>query len=247
MNFSKDRVFLVANRLLLAVSVCPAYCTFCTREEQIGPPTEAADKNPPKKKWADAFAYIESQPDLQDIVVSGGDTYYLLPDQITLIGERLLSMPNIKRIRFASKGLAVAPARFLDESDGWVDALIGVSNLARRVGKTVALHTHFNHTNEISWITRRASRKLLEAGVTVRNQTVLLRGVNDSVEEMSKLIRQLGEAHINPVSISLCFDPLVTESPHLTIRDDSTMSISATWSRKLSTDERLCRRFWTSR
>jgi lysine 2,3-aminomutase len=109
-------------------------------------------------------------------------------------------MPNIRRFRFASKGLAVAPTRILDESDGWVNTLIDVSNNAKRAGKAVALHTHFNHPNEISWITQQASQKLLEAGVTVRNQSVLLRGVNDDVETMSRLIRGLADNNIIPVS-----------------------------------------------
>ncbi|GKT83052.1 kamA family protein [Colletotrichum tofieldiae] len=136
---------------------------------------------------------------LEDIVVSGGDSYYLAPHQIELIGDRLISMPNIRRFRFASKGLAVCPSRILDPNDPWVDALIAVSNKARKARKAVALHTHFNHPNEISWVTEEASQKLNEAGVVVRNQTVLLRGVNDDVETMSTLIRKLANNNIVPV------------------------------------------------
>lgn len=159
-----------------------------------------ASLKPTRKRWEDAFAYIESQPGLHDIVVSGGDSYYLQPDQLRLIGERLISMPNIKRFRFASKGLAVAPMRVLDESDGWVNALIDISNKAKKAGKSMAFHTHFNHPNEISWISRDASQKLFEAGVMVRNQAVLLRGVNDDFETMSTLIRDLADNHVFPVS-----------------------------------------------
>jgi lysine 2,3-aminomutase len=142
---------------------------------------------------------MESQPGLQDIVVSGGDAYYLNPDHIREIGERLIGMPNIKRFRFASKGLAVAPARVLDESDGWANALVDISNKAKRAGKAMAWHTHFNHPNEISWITSAASQKLFEEGVMVRNQTVLLRGVNDDLETMATLIRKLADNKIFPV------------------------------------------------
>jgi lysine 2,3-aminomutase len=112
-------------------------------------------------------------------------------------------MPNIKRFRFASKGLAVAPTRVLDESDGWVNALIDISNQAKTAGKAMAWHTHFNHPNEISWITSDASQKLFEAGVMVRNQAVLLRGVNDDFETMSTLIRQLADNNIFPVCTSI--------------------------------------------
>lgn len=68
------------------------------------------------------------------------------------------------------------------------------------MGKAMALHTHFNHPNEVSWVTELASRKLFEAGVTVRNQTVLLKGVNDEVETMSHLIRTLANMNVLPVS-----------------------------------------------
>jgi len=188
----------------LATSVCPTYCMFCTRSYAVGADTDTVSKaslKPTRKRWEEVFAYIESQSGLHDIVVSGGDSYYLQPDQLRLIGERLISMPNIKRFRFASKGLAVAPTRVLDESDGWINALIDISNQAKKAGKAMAWHTHFNHPNEISWITREASQKLFEAGVMVRNQTVLLRGVNDDLETMSGLIRGLADNNIFPVSL----------------------------------------------
>lgn len=109
-------------------------------------------------------------------------------------------MPNIKKFRFASKGLAVSPTRFLDPNDDWTNALIYVSQQAEKAGKRMALHTHFNHPNEISWITEKASKRLREAGVTVRNQSVLLKGVNDDVKTMGTLIRTLSDTlRIQPV------------------------------------------------
>lgn len=148
-----------------------------------------------------AFDYISSQEGLHDIVVSGGDAFYLPPDALEEIGNRLISIPNIRRFRFASKGLAVAPQRFVDPADEWTKALIRVSDNTRKAGKHMALHTHFNHPNEISWVTEKASLRLLQAGVTVRNQTVLLRNVNDNVATMSALIRKLADMVIQPVSI----------------------------------------------
>ena len=95
----------------------------------------------------------------------------------------------------------------------------------------MALHTHFNHANEISWMTELASRKLVEAGVTIRNQTVLLRGVNDNVAAMSKLIRTLADdLRITPVRGgpavlgSSCAEPCL-----LTGWRASIMCTSATW------------------
>lgn len=144
------------------------------------------------------FEYIESHTAIQDVVVSGGDSYYLQPQHLTAIGRRLLSMPNIKRIRIASKGLAVCPMRIIDPEDEWVTALIQLTDFGRSRGKSVALHTHVNHEREITWITELAARKLFSAGVTMRNQTVLLRGVNDSVAAMSALIRRLADLNIQP-------------------------------------------------
>lgn len=195
---------------------------FCTRASAVGPDTETVVKaslKPTRKRWDEALSYVASQPCLNDVVVSGGDSYYLSPEHLVQIGERLIAMPNIRRFRFASKSLAVAPARILDaSSDGWVDALVHVSDLARKAGKSMALHTHFNHPNEISWITRLASQKLFEAGVTVRNQTVLLKGVNDDVETMSKLIRELADNNIVPVSfrsLSPLFLAIIPEPSHM--------------------------------
>lgn len=144
------------------------------------------------------FDYIESHTAVQDVVISGGDSYYLHPEQLSTIGRRLLSMPNIKRIRIASKGLAVCPMRMIDPGDDWAEALIRLSDFGRSIGKCVALHTHFNHAQEISWITELAARKLFGAGVTMRNQAVLLRGVNDSVAGMSTLIRRLADLNVQP-------------------------------------------------
>ncbi|KZL81021.1 l-lysine -aminomutase [Colletotrichum incanum] len=202
--------------LFLPVSVCPTYCMFCTRSYAVGADTETVDKDsyrPILARWEKVFNYIENTPELEDIVVSGGDSYYLAPHQIELIGDRLISMPNIRRFRFASKGLAVCPTRILDPNDPWVDALIAVSDKAKKARKAVALHTHFNHPSEISWVTEEACQKLNEAGVVVRNQTVLLRGVNDDVETMSTLIRKLANNNIVPYYVYQC--DMVKKVEHL--------------------------------
>jgi len=137
------------------------------------------------------------------VVVSGGDCYQLTAEQIAMIGEVLIDIPHVKRFRFATKGLVAAPSRILDDTDGWTHQIIRISQMARKKGKNVAIHTHFNHPNEITWVTRLAAQRLFENGVTVRNQTVLLKGVNDTVGTMSKLIRDLADLSFMPVSPSL--------------------------------------------
>lgn len=145
------------------------------------------------------FDYIEQTPHLYDIVVSGGDSYNLAPEQLLYIGERLLKISHVRRFRFASKGLAICPSRILDRTDNWADVLIGLSNQGRKLGKHVALHTHINHPNEITWVTATAAQRLFEEGVTVRNQTVLLKGVNSDLHVMQQLIQALADINIQPV------------------------------------------------
>jgi lysine 2,3-aminomutase len=114
-----------------------------------------------------------------------------------MIGERLLHMPNIRRIRYATKGLAVMPQKILTDSP-WTDALTQVVELGRRLHKDVVVHTHFNHPAEITEVTQRAMNLLTERGVTVRCQTVLQSGVNDRSETMQLLVRRLSFVNIHP-------------------------------------------------
>lgn len=153
---------------------------------------------PGASRWNAMLEYIEQTPAVQDVVVSGGDAYYLHENHLRYIGQRLLSMANVKRIRFATKGLAVCPSRFLDPSDNWASTLVDLSRQGRSNGKQVAIHTHFNHPNEITWVTALAAKFLFKHGVIVRNQSVLLRGVNDDLETMSRLIRRLADLNIEP-------------------------------------------------
>ncbi|KAI0904803.1 L-lysine-aminomutase [Ustulina deusta] len=193
--------------VFLPLSVCPIYCVFCTRADGVGADTDILTKEPFKishTRYKKAFAYVRSQDGLKDILVSGGDAYYLQPHLLEWIGDSIIKMKNIERFRFATRGLAVGPNRFLDSGDPWAEALIRVSDKARRAGKHFAVHTHFNHPNEISWITEKACRRLSQASVTVRNQSVLLRGVNDNVATMSSLISKLAQMLVHPYYVYQC-------------------------------------------
>jgi lysine 2,3-aminomutase len=185
--------------LFLAIDTCPVYCRFCTRSYAVGPDTfvEKVNLKPKKDRWDQIFAYIGSRPELEDIVVSGGDSYQLRDEWIREIGTRLLQLPNIRRIRFASKGLAVMPQKVLTDED-WFRAIVDVAQTGRKLHKQVAFHTHFNHPKEITEITQRALNRLFEEGVTVRNQAVLLRGVNDREETMALLVKRLGHVNVQP-------------------------------------------------
>jgi lysine 2,3-aminomutase len=186
--------------LFLALDSCPVYCRFCTRSYAIGHDTEEVHKiklTANLRRWEAMFDYIKSRPELEDIVISGGDTYNLKAEHIRLIGERLLNMSNIRRIRYATKGLAVMPQKILSDSH-WFDAISHVVDLGRKLHKDVVVHTHFNHSNEITGITQKAMNRFAERGITVRCQTVLQRGVNDSAKTMQLLVRRLSYINIHP-------------------------------------------------
>jgi lysine 2,3-aminomutase len=190
----------VDKALFLPLNVCPVYCRFCTRSYAIGADTESVDKVPlakTPKQWQDAFDYIASRPELEDIVISGGDVYQLAPKSLTTIGEALLAIPHVRRMRFATKGPAVMPMKILSDVP-WTDAVTAVVDRGRAMGKEVVIHTHFNNPNEISWITEKAMRDLFERGITVRNQSVLIRGVNDDPAVMQLLVRRLGYLNAHP-------------------------------------------------
>ncbi len=186
--------------LFLPLQTCPVYCRFCTRSYAIGPDTESVDKAALAKtpdQWKQAFAYIASRPEIEDVVISGGDTYQMAPKNITLIGESLLAIPHVRRMRFATKGPAVMPMKILTDTP-WVDALTGVVDKGRKMGKDVVLHTHFNSPNEITEITRQAMNLLFGRGITVRNQSVLIRGVNDDPRTMTLLTKRLSWVNVHP-------------------------------------------------
>jgi lysine 2,3-aminomutase len=189
--------------LFLPLDMCPVYCRFCTRSYAVGVDTEQVAKFQLRvnhDRWQQAFEYVASRPELEDIVVSGGDAYQLRPEQLTEIGETLLAMPNILRIRLATKGPAVMPQKILTD-DPWTDAVTRLVELGRKRHKEVVIHTHFNHPREITAITKAAMDRLFERGITVRNQSVLVRGVNDRPEVMALLVKRLSYVNVHPYYI----------------------------------------------
>jgi lysine 2,3-aminomutase len=186
--------------LFLPLDTCPVYCRFCTRSYAVGVDTEEVEKvqlRANEERWKRAYQYIASRPELEDIVISGGDAYNLRAQQLTDIGEALLSMPNVRRMRFATKGPAVMPQKILTDN-AWTDALTRIVEKGRTLHKEVVLHTHFNHPREITSITEAAMNKLFERGITVRNQSVLQRRVNDTPEVMGLLVKRLGHVNVHP-------------------------------------------------
>ena len=186
--------------LFLALDICPVYCRFCTRSYAVGSATPQAEKvslKASKNRWQDMFNYLRENPQVEDVVISGGDSYRLKTSQITEIGEELLKIDHIRRFRFATKGPAIMPMKITSDLD-WTNAIAIISDKARKQRKEVCIHTHFNHPRELTGFTEEAMGILFERGIKVRNQSVFQRGVNDDAETMIELTKKMSYANVQP-------------------------------------------------
>ena len=186
--------------LFLALDTCPVYCRFCTRSYAVGLDTDTVEKVQLKanqERWNTALQYLRERREVEDVVVSGGDMYRLKASQVRELGNALLDIPHIRRIRFATKGIAIQPMKIITDTD-WTDAVTEVVERGRKMHKEVVIHTHFNTPNEITGISQDAMNILFERGITVRNQAVLQNGVNDTPELMTSLIKKLSYINVHP-------------------------------------------------
>tara|TARA_Y100000593_G_scaffold4019_1_gene8005 strand:- start:161913 stop:163274 length:1362 start_codon:yes stop_codon:yes gene_type:complete len=186
--------------LFLALDTCPVYCRFCTRSYAVGLDTDTVEKvqlKASQERWSIALQYLRERREVEDVVVSGGDMYRLKASQVRELGNALLDIPHIRRIRFATKGLAIQPMKIITDTD-WTNAVTEIVERGRKLHKEVVIHTHFNTPNEVTGISQDAMNILFERGVTVRNQTVLQNGVNDTPELMTSLIKKLSYINVHP-------------------------------------------------
>jgi len=205
--------------LFLVTSVCPVYCQYCTRSYAVGQDTQLIQKDhvTSAQNWLPALDYIRSHPQIEDVVVSGGDLARLKPAHVRSLGNALLDIEHVRRIRLATKALSVQPMKILSDHD-WLAAVLELVARARSTFKDVCLHTHFNHPNEVTAVVEAAMRRLHEHGVFVRNQSVLLRGVNDDAATLRSLIKRLGRINIHPYYVYLCDMVKATEHFRLPLR-----------------------------
>ena len=191
--------------LFLPTTICPVYCSYCTRSRIVGGSSETVEKETygaNQKKWDTVFEYLTRSPLVEDVVISGGDAYMLTSKQLKYIGENLLKIPHIRRVRIATKGIAVMPQKILTD-DAWFNAVVDIHKLGRAFGKQVVIHTHFSSHREVTKWTQMAMEKIFQAGIIVRNQAVLQEGVNNHVDDMVLLTRQLGFLNIQPYYVYL--------------------------------------------
>jgi lysine 2,3-aminomutase len=174
------------DRCLLKVNhACAVYCRFCFRREMVGP--EGLRPLSPAALDA-AMGYIADRPDIWEVIVTGGDPFILSPRRLREVMARLEAIDHVKVVRFHSRVPAVEPERLTDEL---VAAL-------RAPGKAVYVALHANHARELTPAARAACAKIVDAGIPMLGQTVLLRGVNDDPETLTALMRAFVETRIKP-------------------------------------------------
>lgn len=195
---------------------CPQYCGHCTRMDLVGNSTPTVTKLKFATKQADRYdqmlAYLERTPTVRDVVVSGGDVANMPWRQLEAFLDRLLAIDTIRDIRLATKALMGLPQHWL--STEVLDGVARVALKARQRGVALAVHTHVNNAESLTPLVAKASRALLAAGVRdVRNQGVLLRGINDSPEQLLDLCFRLqDEASITPYYFYMC--DMIPNSEH---------------------------------
>ena len=174
------------DRVLLKLThTCATYCRFCFRREVVGPAGlgtlsgEALDA---------ALAYVAASREVWEVIVTGGDPLVLSPRRLSDLSRRLESIDHVKVVRFHTRVPAVDPAAVTDDL---VAAL-------KCPGKAVYVALHANHPRELTAAARAACARIVDAGLPMVSQTVLLRGVNDDPEVLAALMRAFVETRIKP-------------------------------------------------
>ena len=173
------------DRVLLKLThVCAVYCRFCFRREMIGP-----DAAPLTAKQLDAaLAYIAGHPEIWEVVLTGGDPLVLSARRIKQVVSRLAAIPHVKIVRIHTRVPIADPARITPEL---VRAL-------KAKGKATYVVVHANHPRELTEAARAACARLVDAGIPMLSQSVLLAGVNDDPQTLGLLMRALVECRIKP-------------------------------------------------
>ena len=171
--------------LLMATHACAVYCRFCFRRESVGP--TAARALSPRALDA-ALAYIAAHPEIWEVILTGGDPLILSPRRLSGLMQRLGDIDHVKVIRLHSRVPAAEPGRI---TPALVQAL-------KASGKAVYVALHADHPRELTPAARAACGRLVDAGIPMLGQTVLLAGVNDDPETLGALMRAMVETRIKP-------------------------------------------------
>jgi lysine 2,3-aminomutase len=187
-----DRVlFLVTDR-------CASYCRYCTRSRVVS----GVGEQHLETQWEPAFKYLENHPEVRDVLLSGGDPLLFSDDRLDKILTRLRTIPHIQFIRIGSRIPIFLPQRITPEL---------CAMLKKHHPLFISIHT--NHPRELTSEVREALGRLADAGIPLGNQSVILRGVNDSVEVQKALVQKLLMCRVKPYYLYQC--DLITGSSHL--------------------------------
>jgi lysine 2,3-aminomutase len=170
--------------LLKLVNACAVYCRFCFRREMVGPGRGALAP----KALAAALAYIRATPQIWEVILTGGDPLILSPRRLKAVMAELAAIEHVKVLRVHTRMPVAAPERI---SPALIRAL-------RVPGKASYVVLHANHPRELTEAVRAACARLIDAGIPMLSQSVLLRGVNDDAATLSALLRALVECRIKP-------------------------------------------------
>jgi len=178
--------------LVVTSEYCAMYCRHCFRKRMVGLPNDLTVKN-----FQKAAEYVGNHPEITNVIMSGGDPFMLPTDVIRAMLDSLRDIPHLNHVRIGSRVPVTYPLRLFD------DELISLLEAFNRE-KTLFVPTHYNHPRELTPVSRQAIWRLRNAGITVNNQSVLLRGVNDTAETLVELMNGLLRIGVNPYYLYQC-------------------------------------------
>ena len=178
--------------LVVATEYCSMYCRHCFRKRIVGLPNDKTVEN-----FRNAAKYIAEHKEITNVIISGGDPMMLPTKIIAKMLEALKDIDHVNYVRIGTRTPVVYPLRYFD------DELIKVLHDFNQ-HKTLYIPTHFNHSNEITKLSKEAVMRIRNAGITVNNQAVFLKGVNDTVQDLENLMNGLVRIGVNPYYLYQC-------------------------------------------
>ena len=197
-----DRYYRKTNRvvhkypdraIMLITEACPVYCRHCTRKFHTTDLSGTYFRDDEGGGFEEDFQYIAEHPQIRDVLLTGGDPLSYRDDKLEEIISRLRAIPSVEIIRIGSRFPVLLPQRVTDDF---------CDMLARH--HPVWFNTHFNHPDEITEDAAAAIDRLLRRGIPVGNQTVLLKGINDDVDTMRRLMKELVRIRVRPYYLYHC-------------------------------------------
>ena len=194
--------------LLVATGSCAVHCRYCFRRH-----FPYAEETAAANRWEGALAHLRGDASISEVLLSGGDPLSLSTSKLAELGAALATVPHVRRLRIHTRLPVVLPERVDAEFTGWLAAL--------PLQRVIVLHA--NHANEIDDAVIAACGRLREAGATLLNQAVLLRGVNDDADALADLSEHLFEAGVLPYYLHQL--DRVAGAAHFEVADEAALAL----------------------